>query len=137
MQPLVSVNTKTGELDFEGSSAALGVASNIFREDEDEGLAVLEKLYQGTNINFEESSLLEQSSFNREKGSEGVAGFNVIKVSIPGVEEDLLLEFNTDPSGLTGHSIEKQAEVNLKNLKNLKSYFEKYSDKIEIQKQVN
>ena len=135
MQPLVSVNTKTGELDFEGSSAALGVASNIFREDEDEGLAVLEKLYQGTNINFEESSLLEQSSFNREKGSEGVAGFNVIKVSIPGVEEDLLLEFNTDPSGLTGHSIEKQAEVNLKNLKNLKSYFEKYSDKIEIQKE--
>ena len=145
MQPLVSVDTETGDLDFKGSSAASGVASNIFREDEDEGLKVLKKLYEGTNINFEEATLLEQFNFNTNKGDklvlpesdqiQGVAGTNVIKVSIPGVEEDLLLEFNTDPSGLTGYSIEKQAEVNLNNLKKLEDYFKKYSDKIEIQKE--
>ena len=132
MQPLVSVDTETGDLDFKGSSAALGVASNIFREDEDEGLKVLERLYEGTNINFKQTNFFD---INTKADATGVAGTNVINVSIPGVEEELLLEFNTDPAGLTGYSIEKQAEVNLNNLKKLEDYFKKYSDKIEIQKE--
>ena len=106
--------------------------TDLFSQDEEEGYQVLQDLFVGTNVKFEETTFLDDESRlskNKKDDSLEVKGRNIIKVSIPGVEEEVLLDFNTDI--LFGDNAEKS---NNYNLKKLKDFIEKNVDLINIDK---
>ena len=107
--------------------------TDLFSQDEEEGYQVLQDLFVGTNVKFEETTFLDDESrlegYREYKKDQGVSGRNIIKVSIPGVEEEVLLDFNTDI--LFGDNAEKS---NNYNLKKLKDFIEKNVDAINIDK---
>ena len=102
--------------------------SNLFNQDEEEGVKALSKLYEGTNLVFEKDNFNRISS-EEYRDEEGEAKlefdplafnmFDVAKVSIPGVEETIQLQLDTDNPG-----------VYAMNLKRLKDYSEKYKSSL-------
>jgi len=135
-----SVNTElygeNGSLDFLGPIQGIkfdketgsyikgNQEANLFNQDEEEGVKALSKLYEGTNLVFEEDNFNKVST-EEYRDEDGKAKldfdplafnmFDVAKVSIPGVEETIQLQLDTD-----------NPSVYAMNLKRLKDYSEKY-----------
>jgi|TARA_Y100000289_G_scaffold66143_1_gene81667 hypothetical protein len=106
--------------------------SELFEMEETEGVAAMEELFSSTNLNFEEDK----------------AGFDVVKVTIPGVDDELLLQFDTDDAaedvslgafnpivGAIENAMQTDEDIakrNIRNVNQFKSFLEKHADKIEV-----
>ena len=105
----------------------------LFSNDEEEGKLNLLEIFKGTNVEFEETSgfgPLEEGGANDRGKMMSVnpnsGGFEFIKITIPGTDEYVTLEFNTD---FAGNSFKKQA--NKQNYDTLKEFLLEHADLIE------
>ena len=108
--------------------------ANLFNQDEEQGVKALSKLYEGTNLVFEEDNFNKVSpeEYRDEDGEAKLEFdplafnmFDVAKVSIPGVEETIQLQLDTD-----------NPSVYAMNLKRLKDYSEKYKSFLKTTKAI-
>jgi len=86
----------------EDGSENYGFRNNIFSQDEEEGEKNLEQMFEGTNIQVEQASVddIPEEDYKRmESENPNIGGFEFIKVTIPGAEDSVVLEFNTDFAG--------------------------------------
>ena len=106
--------------------------SELFEMEETEGVSALRELFKSTNIEFEEAS----------------PGYDIVKVTIPGVDEELLIQFDTDDAaedvalgsfnpivGAIENAMQTDEDIakrNIRNVNQFKSFLEKHVDKIEV-----
>ena len=100
--------------------------SELFEMEETEGVSALRELFKSTNIEFEEAS----------------PGYDIVKVTIPGVDEELLIQFDTDDAaedvalgsfnpivGAIENAMQTDEDIakrNIRNVNQFKSFLEKH-----------
>ena len=126
LEPLTPTYNDEGVIDTD-------FRDKLFSNDEEEGKLNLLEIFKGTNVEFEETSgfgPLEEGGANDRGKMMSVnpnsGGFEFIKITIPGTDEYVTLEFNTD---FAGNSFKKQA--NKQNYDTLKEFLLEHADLIE------
>ena len=112
----------------EDGSEDYGFRRNIFSQDEEEGEKNLEQMFEGTNIQVEQANqgdIPEEDYKRMMSENPNLGGFEFIKVTIPGAEDSVVLEFNTD---FAGNAFGEKA--NKLNYDMLKAYMLENSDLI-------
>ena len=99
-----------------GSYIQANNEADIFKQEEEEAVPTLRKLYEGTGLQFEESNFQNDINVQGEDILMGLlTSMDVAEVSIPGVKETIKLQLDSDNPKITAS-----------NLKLLKNYTEKY-----------
>jgi len=70
---------------------------DLFQQDEKEGVKALQELYKNSGLNFEESNF--QTDYITDSPAQVFNMFDVVKVTIPGVDDSVKLQFDTTDPG--------------------------------------
>lgn len=93
--------------------------TDIFNTDEEVGVETLRKMFEGSGLQFEESNFAPQAIITPGLTPNLMNVFDAVKVTIPGVEDSIKLQFDTN-------NLYEQ----LNNINKLNQYIERHSDKL-------
>lgn len=93
--------------------------TDIFNTDEEVGVETLRKMFEGSGLQFEESNFAPQAIITPGLTPNLMNVFDAVKVTIPGVEDSIKLQFDTN-------NLYEQ----LNNINKLNQYIESHSDKL-------
>jgi len=70
---------------------------DLFQQEEEEGVKALRELYKNSGLQFEESNF--QTGYVTDDPAQFLGMFDVVKVTIPGVDDSIKLQFDTTDPG--------------------------------------